>query len=79
MSRNHDHEARWLRAIADHPDTTEADYAMAQDILGDEQLTFDQRNRPELKHLEDLQFLYVNPGGTWGAWSAGQGEWRPGS
>jgi hypothetical protein len=59
------HEEDWLRLIAEHPDTSEADYAMAEEILSDSQLTVEQRNRTELKRLEDLQFLFVEPGGTW--------------
>jgi hypothetical protein len=54
-----------LQAIAEHPETTAADYAAAEEILRDRQLTFEQRNSDEVRRLEDLQFLYVEPGGTW--------------
>ena len=65
MPTSRDREADWLRSIAEHPETTDADYAMAEQILLDPQLTHDQRNSAEVKRLEDLQYLFVNPGGTW--------------
>jgi hypothetical protein len=65
MPTSRDHEADWLRSIAEHPETTDADYAMAKEILVDPQLTHEQRNSVEVKRLEDLQYLVVNPGGTW--------------
>jgi hypothetical protein len=66
MSESRDRDQVWLRAIAEHPETTEADYTAAEAILADKQLTFEQRNSDEVRHLEDLLFLYVEPGGTWG-------------
>jgi hypothetical protein len=60
-----DHEADWLRSIAEDPETTDADYSVAEVILLDRQLTYEQRNSAELKRLEDLKYLFVNPGGTW--------------
>jgi hypothetical protein len=65
MPRSRDREADWLRSIAEHPETTDADYAVAEEILHDPQLTYEQRNSVEVKRLEDLQYLFVNPGGTW--------------
>ena len=65
MLMSRDREADWLRSIAEHSETTDADYAMAEQILLDPQLTHDQRNSAEVKRLEDLQYLFVNPGGTW--------------
>jgi hypothetical protein len=65
MPTSRDREADWLRSIAEHPETTDADYAMAEEILPDPQLTHHQRSSVEVKHLEDLQFLVVNPGGIW--------------
>ena len=55
----------WLRSIAEHPETTDADYSTAEALLHDRQLTFEQRNSDEVKRLEDLECLFVNPGGTW--------------
>lgn len=65
MPTSRDREADWLRAIAEQPETTDADYAMAKEILLDRQLTHRQRSSVELKRLEDLQYLVVNPGGIW--------------
>jgi hypothetical protein len=65
MPRSRDREADWLRSIAEHPETTDADYAMAEEILLDHQLTHHQRNSDEVKRLEDLQYLVVYPGGIW--------------
>ena len=57
--------AEWLRSIAEHPETTDADYSTAEALLLNRQLTFEQRNSDEVKRLEDLECLFVNPGGTW--------------
>ena len=65
MPTSRDREADWLRSIAEHPETTDADYAVAEEILLDRQLSHEQPNSVELKPLEDLQYLSVNPGGTW--------------
>jgi hypothetical protein len=65
MPTRRDREADWLRSIAEHPETTDADYAVAEEILLDPQLTYEQRNSVEVKRLEDLQYLVVNPGGIW--------------
>lgn len=59
------HDDDWLRAVAAHPQTTDADHAMAEQILLDRQLTYGQRNSAEVKHLENLECLFVNPGGRW--------------
>jgi hypothetical protein len=65
LTTTHDDDAEWLRSIADHPETTDADHAMAEEILRDRQLTYRQRNSAEVKHLEDLECMFVNPGGRW--------------
>jgi hypothetical protein len=65
MPTSRDREADWLRSIAEHPETTDADYAVAEEILLDRHLTHEQRNSVEVKRLEDLQYLFINPGGTW--------------
>ena len=65
MQTSRGREADWLRSIAEHPETTDADYAVAEEILLDPQLTHEQRSSVEVKRLEDLQYLVVNPGGTW--------------
>jgi hypothetical protein len=65
VTTTRDDDADWLRSIAEHPATTDADHAMAEEILRDRQLTYRQRNSAEVKHLEDLECLFVDPGGRW--------------
>jgi hypothetical protein len=77
MPRNREHDGDWLRAIAEHPETTEADYVAAEAILLDGQLTFEQRNSDEVRRLEDLQFLYVEPGGKWAEVAEAHWKRRP--
>jgi hypothetical protein len=65
VTTTQDDDADWLRSIREHPETTDADHAMAEEILLHRQLTYRQRNSAEVKHLEDLECLFVNPGGRW--------------
>ena len=65
MPTSRDREAGWLRSIAEHPETTDADYAVAEEIPLNRQLTHEQRNSVEVNGWRFYEYLFVNPGGTW--------------
>lgn len=57
---------KWLAAVADHPETTDADKETAREVLQDGHL-IPNNVRGDVSKLVRLRFVIANPNGTYAA------------